>query len=170
MAVVPDDDDDLRRISEEEDPQPPHSLTPDVHRALLDDKVLQYVILWTLICLLYILYYHTYYIHYIIIRINYCTFDTNYANYEKRERLIAWGTYSMVVVFLYCILGLAVSTVSQPLYWCGWLTLVRDLMEVVTIQSQNTWEYFWFPLLLYALCVLYILCHIFYQVTSLLET
>ena len=46
MAVVPDDDDDdLGRISEEEDPQPPHSLTPDVHGALLDDKVLQCVIL-----------------------------------------------------------------------------------------------------------------------------
>ncbi len=54
-----------------------------------------------------ILYYHTYYIRYIIIRINYYTFYTNYANYEKRERLI----YSMVAKFLYCILGLAVSTV-----------------------------------------------------------
>ncbi len=30
MAVVPDDDDDIGRISEVEDPQPPHSLTPDV--------------------------------------------------------------------------------------------------------------------------------------------
>ena len=43
-------------------------------------------------------------------------------------------------------------------------------MEVVTIQSQNTWEYFWFPLLLYALCVLYRLWHIMYQVIALLET
>ncbi len=66
----------------------------DVHGALLNDKVLQYVILWTLICLLYILYYHTYYIHYIILRINYYTFYTNYAKYEKRERLIAWGYIS----------------------------------------------------------------------------
>ncbi len=45
MAVVPDDDDDLGRISEEENPQPPHSLTHDVHGDLLDDKVLQCVIL-----------------------------------------------------------------------------------------------------------------------------
>ena len=76
-------------------------------RHCLDDKILQYVILWTLICLLYILYYHTYYIRYIIIHINYYTFYTNYAKYEKRERLIS----SMVATFLYCILGLAVSTV-----------------------------------------------------------
>ena len=34
-------------------------------------------------------------------------FYTNYAKDEKRERLI----YSMVATFLYCILGLAVSTV-----------------------------------------------------------
>jgi hypothetical protein len=64
-----------------------------------------------LICLFYILYFHTYYIHYIILHINYYTFYTNYANYEKRERLIAWGIYSMVAALLYCILGLAVSTV-----------------------------------------------------------
>jgi len=32
-------------------------------------------------------------------------------------------------------------------------------MVIVTIQSQITWEYFWFPFLLYALYVLYILCH-----------
>ena len=57
------------------------------------------------------LYYHTDYIHYTIIRIKYYTFYTNYAKYEKRERLIAWGIYSMVAAFLYCILGLAVSTV-----------------------------------------------------------
>jgi hypothetical protein len=61
----------------------------------------------------------TYYIHYIIIRVNYYTFYTNYANYEKRERLIAWGIDSMVAAFLYCILGLAVSTVLMWLAGLG---------------------------------------------------
>ena len=45
------------------------------------------------------------------------------------------------------------------MYLCGWLTLVRDLTMDVTIESENTWIYFWFPELLYALYNLYILCH-----------
>ena len=53
----------------------------------------------------------TYYIQYLILHISYYTFYTNYAIYEKRERLIAWGIDSMVAEFLYCILSLAVSTV-----------------------------------------------------------
>ena len=89
MAVVPDDneDDDLGRNSEEEDPQPPRSQTPPTPPVHAQPSP----------------------------SASLNPFYTNYTNYEKMERLIAGGLYSMVAAFLYCIIGLAVSTVLMLL-------------------------------------------------------
>jgi hypothetical protein len=154
MAVVPDDD--RGGISEEDDQQPPSSLTPptqpvhaqhspspprplrldlpflpadrsdfDVHGALEDDKVREYVILSTLNCPFMLKHIIS------IIRFKYIT------------RLILIITIRNIAsVRIISHVSVVVSNVilayQSALYLCGWLTVVRVLMEAVTIQSQ-TW-------------------------------
>ena len=88
---------------------------------------------------------YTYYINYI-----------NYVYYLFKMRMIDSVKTKSHVSMVFCIVILAQRS---ALYLCGWLTLVRDLREVVTIESQNTGIYFWLSVLLYALYVLYILCY-----------
>ena len=84
---------------------------------------------------------------------------------SKWERLITWRVYVKLSGFLYCNLGLAVSTVLM------WLA---DLGSRSNGDSnhliRNYLKLFLFPLVLYALYILYILWHTFCQVTALLET
>ena len=67
--------------------------------------------------------------------------------------------------FLYCNLGLVVSTVLMCLADSGSRSNggSNHLIRI-------TWRYFLFPLVLYALYILYILWHTFCQVTALLQT
>ena len=85
---------------------------------------------------------------------------------SKWERLITWSVYVKLSGFLYCNLGLAVSTVLMWLADLGSRSngdsnhLIRNYLKL----------FFLFPLVLYALYILYILWHTFCQVTALLET
>ena len=105
----------------------------DVHWALLDYKVHVYVILWTLIISHTLNTARYFWIHKLL--------NIWYRLYQLFQLMRKIDSVKSIchVSVIFCIVILAQRS---ALHLCGWLTLVRDQMVVVTIQSKITWNIF----------------------------